>query len=396
MDKKTDRQLDVWAIHRDPEHIYDALRIILESKDKIKEPLKLYKNCASKFIIGGDEIGRYMSTFICSQEADIALLLSDAEKIKHLEDISENGDKYDLDAIATSEIIEIFLKKYGIPYENIEFPKEDKKVNDNEIPETWFARADYVVIDALRESHTKGCDKCIFYPNLESELLIGHYLEDGRFEEIWGTKYKGLIETDNNWTLITNEQFKENLDSKGVVNVIKDLTDLDGNKINFEYEINENSRPKEIDRILVSSKEGECPADTFMNYVRLCIEKQKEFEEKGEEIPEKYLIPDTVYLSDESVKFFLNSKIVDLIGASEDGKQLQFYWKDTEKLPALDVKLELDEEKNQYVVVFIKEDAKGEYEGFEWKKDNKKGKGSVVQIYRKEDQKEGIGIDRGL
>ena len=36
---------------------------------------------------------------------------------------------------------------------------------------------------------------------------------------------------------------KENLDSKGVVNVIKDLTDLDGNKINFEYEINENSRP---------------------------------------------------------------------------------------------------------------------------------------------------------
>lgn len=30
------RQLDVWAIYRDPEHVFDALKIILDSKDKIK------------------------------------------------------------------------------------------------------------------------------------------------------------------------------------------------------------------------------------------------------------------------------------------------------------------------------------------------------------------------
>ncbi len=89
MNEKTDRQLDVWGIYRDPEHIYDALRIILDSKEKIKAPLKLYKNCASRFIVDEEEIGRYMSTFVCSQEADIALLLSDAEKVKYLEGVGK-------------------------------------------------------------------------------------------------------------------------------------------------------------------------------------------------------------------------------------------------------------------------------------------------------------------
>lgn len=396
MNNKSDRQLDVWGIYRDPEHIYDALKIILDSKDKIKEPLKLYKNCASRFVIDEKEIGRYMSTFVCSQEADIALLLSEAEKIKYMDSVGKDGKIHALEAIATPEIIEIFFKKFGIPYELIDLANEEKKVNDNEIPETWFARADYVVIDALRESHSKGCDKCTFYPKIDSELSVGRYLEDGTFEEIWGTKYKGLIETDNNWTLITDEKFEENLNAQGVINVIENLVELNGNKINFEYEINENSRPKELDRILVFSMNGECPADTFMNYVRLCIEKQRFFEEKGEEVPDKYLIPDTVYLSDESVRFFMNSQIVDLIGASQDGKQLQFYWKDTEKLPALEVKLELDDEKNQYTVVFIKEDAKGEYEGFEWNREKQKQKGSTLQIYRQEDEKNGIGIDNGI
>ncbi len=263
------------------------------------------------------------------------------------------------------------------------------------MPETWFARSNDVLVDALRESHSKGCDECVFYPNLESELSIGHYSEDGTFEEIWGSKYKGLVETDNNWTFLTNEQYETNMDYQEAIDTIEKLNDVNGNKINFEYEVDENGRPKELDRILVCSKQGECPADTFMNYVRLCIEKQNEFGKKSEEVPEKYLIPDTVYLSDESVKYFINSKIVDLIGASKDGKRLQFYWKDSEKYPALEVELELDQEKSQYSVVFIKEDAKGDYKGFEWKRDEEKKGESTLQIYRQEDKNNGIGIDKG-
>ena len=394
MSIKNNRQLDVWGIYRDPEHVYDALRIILKSKGQIKEPLKLYKNCASRFIVDGEEIGRYMSTFVCSQEADIALLLSDAEKVKYLEGVGKDGKTYDLEAIATPEIIEAFFKKYVIPYEVIDFKEQQKKVNDNEVPETWFARSAGVLIEALKESHSKGCDKGVFYPNIDSELSIGHYLEDGTFEEIWGSKYKGLIETNNNWTFLTNEEYEMNLDSQGVVDTIKYLKDENGERINFKYQIDEKGHPKELDRIFVCSKQGECPADTFMNYVRLCIEKQKDFTEKDEEIPKKYLIPDTVYLSNESVRFFMNSKLVDLIGTSEDGKQLQFYWKESDELPALEVKLELDEDKNQYTVVFIKEDAKGKYKGFEWK--SKDSKDSILEIYRPEDEVNGIGTDKGV
>lgn len=169
---KTDRQLDVWGIYRDPEHIYDALKIILEHKDKISTPLKLYKNCTSKFIVDGEEIGRYMSTFVCSHEADIALLLSNVQREKYISRIGEDGKEYDLEALATPEIIEAFFKKYGIPYETINANNEQAMVNDNEIPETWFARADYVLIDALRESHSKGCDECTFYPALEVKLQL--------------------------------------------------------------------------------------------------------------------------------------------------------------------------------------------------------------------------------
>lgn len=395
MNGKKERQLDVWGIYRDPEHVYDALRIILKNKDKIKEPLKLYKNCASRFIVDGKEIGRYMSTVVWSQEADIALLLSDAEKVKYLEGVANDEKTYDLEAIATSEIIEAFFKKYGIPYEVIDFKEEQTKVNDNEVPETWFARSAGVLIEALKESHSKGCDAGVFYPNIDSELLIGHYLEDGTFEEVWGTKYKGLIETDNNWTFITDEEYEMNLDFQGVLDTIRYLKDENGERIYFKCQIDEMGHPKELDRIFVCSKQGECPADTFMNYVRLCIEKQKEFTEKDEKIPEKYLIPNTVYLSDESVRYFMNSKIVDLIGTSADGKQLQFYWKDSENLPALEVKLELDEENNQYTVVFIKEEAKGDYQGFEWRREEPKEEGSILQIYRQEDKENGIGIDKG-
>lgn len=394
MSVKNNRQLDVWGIYRDPEHVYDALRIILDSKERIREPLKLYKNCASRFIVDGEEIGRYMSTVVWSQEADIALLLSEAEKVKYLEEKDKDGRTYDIEAVATPEIIEAFFKKYGIPYEVIDFKEEQRKVNDNEVPETWFARSSGVLIDALRESHNKGCDEGVLYPNLKSELSIGHYLEDGTFEEVWGSKFKGLVETDNNWTFLTDEEYEMNLDFQGVKDTIKFLKDENGERIDFKYQIKEFGKPKELSRILVSSKQGECPADTFMNYVRLCIDKEKEYTEKGMEIPKKYLIPDTVYLSDESVRFFMDSKLVDLIGTSEDGKQLQFYWKDSEKLPALEVKLELDEDKNQYTVVFIKEDAKGDYQGFEWNRTNKKD--SILQIYRQEDSENGIGIDKGI
>lgn len=69
------RNLDVWGIYRDPEHVLDALKIIAEHKAEITEenPLILFTNCSSKFTINGKEIGRYMDTLICSRPSDIAM-----------------------------------------------------------------------------------------------------------------------------------------------------------------------------------------------------------------------------------------------------------------------------------------------------------------------------------
>ncbi len=150
------RKLDVWGIYRDPEHVLDALKIIAEHRSEIteEEPLKLFINCVSSFVINGKKVGRYMDTLICSREADTALCLSSA---RYTDD--------DLGGIsATPEDIAKFLDKYSIPYQIITGEKQQEDVDDPKIPEIWMARERYVLEDSLAESKEKGCTDCVVYP----------------------------------------------------------------------------------------------------------------------------------------------------------------------------------------------------------------------------------------
>ena len=59
-----DRQLDVWWMYKDHEAILSPLKIILGHKDEItkEDPLYLFVNCSSKFIVDGKEMRIRMST----------------------------------------------------------------------------------------------------------------------------------------------------------------------------------------------------------------------------------------------------------------------------------------------------------------------------------------------
>ena len=197
------RQLDVWGIYRDPEHVLDALKIIAEHRNEITEenPLKLFVNCTSSFMVDGKKIGRYMDTLICSRQADTALCLSSARYTdEDLGDIS-----------ATPEDIARFLDKYNIPYQIIAGEAQKDDIDDPKIPEIWMAREKYVLEDSLTESKEKGCTDCVVYPDTNAKLSMGYYLKDGSYYEIWGLNFKGLIETDNSWTFLIDELDSRNL-----------------------------------------------------------------------------------------------------------------------------------------------------------------------------------------
>lgn len=215
MDAQEFRNLDVWGIYRDPEHALDAIKIIAEHKGEITEenPLILFTNCSSKFTLNGKEIGRYMDTLICSRQADIALCLSSARYTD--EDLGSVS--------ATPADIAKYLDKQGIPYKIVgsKFEKKEDKDNPN-IKEIWMARELDVLKASLEESKSKGNTKAVIYPDVNAGLSMGYYDENNEYIEIWGINFEGLIETNNSFTFLIEEEDRRNLKiSKYLINLIK-------------------------------------------------------------------------------------------------------------------------------------------------------------------------------
>lgn len=229
MNKQEFKNLDVWGIYRDPEHVLDALKIIAEHQGEITEenPLMLFTNCSSKFTLNGKALGRYMDTLICSRDSDIALCLSSARYTDE-----------DLGLIsATPEDIIQYLDKKGISYKIVgsKFSKKEDKDNPK-IKEIWMARELEVLKESLAESKSKGNKKAIIYPNVNAELSMGYYDENDEYSEIWGIKFEGLIETDNSWTFLIDGTDKRNVKiNKHIINIIKEQ--------GFEIEVRENEEP---------------------------------------------------------------------------------------------------------------------------------------------------------
>lgn len=204
------RILDVWAIYNEPQEILKPLKYILEHKEEIIKngPLTLFTNCTSSFLVNGKKIGRYMDTVIYSYESDIALCLSSSRNL-------------DEDLGASPEDIARFFDKHGIPYKIVFGEAQKDDIDDQNIPEIWMVREKYVLEDSLNDSKNRGCTDCIVYPNIDSKLSMGYYLKDGTYMEIWGLNFKGLIETDDSWSLLINENDPRNISIEDAIEIIK-------------------------------------------------------------------------------------------------------------------------------------------------------------------------------
>ena len=132
-----------------------------------------------------------------------------------------------------------------------------------------------------------------------------------------------------------------------------------------------------------------CPADAVREYIEQIIAKQREYISQGKEVPKELLIPQEIILSPMNIEFLINSKFVDYIGAGETGNEVQFYWKKTDELPALELRAERRED-GKFILSYIKEEATEEREEFIWDKNTEEGKNGTIVVSKIQDALEDI------
>ena len=101
------------------------------------------------------------------------------------------------------------------------------------------------------------------------------------------------------------------------------------------------------------------------------------------------MIPQEIILSPKNIEFLINSKSVDSIGAGETGDEIQFFWKKTDELPALELKVERRAD-GKFVLVYIKEEASKEKQEFIWDKKTKEGRKGTIVVSKVQDALEDI------
>ena len=133
----------------------------------------------------------------------------------------------------------------------------------------------------------------------------------------------------------------------------------------------------------------DCPATPIRKYIESLITKQKEYLERGEEIPQEFLIPQDIVLSPKNIEFLMDSKLVDFFGAGETGNEMQFYWRESEKYPPLEIRVKRDP-KGRILLTYINEHAKDTTGQFIWDKNEKDGKKGIITFSKTTDALEGI------
>ena len=192
------KNLDVWAIQKHPKELFTAL----ENVKTDKGDLILFTNLECKFLLGGKKVERSFDTslYYDAENGNDALILlmkdgiATADQIrKYLE---EKGFQYH-EVSFSKGLKENLLKEFAIPYE------EEKQ--DENIPELWFAREEYVLRDALNESIEKGNTTCDYYPALEGVLSL-NYSSNERLSSfsVDGRKISGVIALEDKMILMIN------------------------------------------------------------------------------------------------------------------------------------------------------------------------------------------------
>lgn len=198
--------LDVWAIQTLPEELNTALNNVKTDNDII-----LFTNVKSQFTLGNQQIiSRQFDTFLYSEENDILIMLMRGGKV------SANN-------------IRAYLDKKGLRYNEVSFTKPlTSHKDDLSIQELWFAREEYVVEDAFKDSIARESKKEFeYFPFLTGDLSLTYSTdaeeEDLSFLEMPQTSYpvdgrlfRGLIKLEDKIILLINQGETRNVTAESV------------------------------------------------------------------------------------------------------------------------------------------------------------------------------------
>lgn len=213
---KMNKTLDVWAIQKHPEELYTALENIKTDQGD----LILFTNLNSNFQLNGQTVGRQFDTelYYVGKDNDALILLQ------------KDGE-------ASAEQIRNYLEKRGLQYHEVSFKKEmlkqqleeldipvSKEIIDENIPELWFAREEYVLRDALQESIKLGNTSCDYYPFVEGVIALKYeesyttsrHLLDGR-------NLLGVITLEDKMILMIHGSDPRNLKPSQVKKIIEEM-----------------------------------------------------------------------------------------------------------------------------------------------------------------------------
>ena len=192
------RNLDVWAIQKYPKELYTAL----ENVKTDTGDLILFTNLECNFELNGKRVKRNFDTSLyydAGNGNDALILLMK-------------------DGIATADQIREYLEKEQLKYHEVSFSKDLTKElaeefdisyteaqADENIPELWFAREEYVLRDALNDSIEQGNTTCDYYPLLQGFLNLNYSTNSIPFNyNVDGRKILGVIALEDKMILLIN------------------------------------------------------------------------------------------------------------------------------------------------------------------------------------------------
>ena len=192
------RNLDVWAIQKYPKELYTAL----ENVKTDTGDLILFTNLECNFELNGKRVKRNFDTSLyydAGNGNDALILLMK-------------------DGIATADQIREYLEKEQLKYHEVSFSKDltkelaeefdisyTEEQADENIPELWFAREEYVLRDALNDSIEQGNTTCDYYPLLQGFLNLTYSANSIPFNyNVDGRKILGVIALEDKMILLIN------------------------------------------------------------------------------------------------------------------------------------------------------------------------------------------------
>ena len=188
----TNNNYDIWAIQHYPQDITNAIDGLEDSQDNI-----LYSNCRSYLRVGETKI--YV-------QFDTALFCEDKERLILLQ---KNGE-------LTPDMFRGLLDEKRIPYHEVTF-LEGRPLSQDELKEIWFARDQFVLDEALKESKSKGIDVCEYYPDLGGRLELRYTDDDGNYVSFYKQSMRGAVLLDDKIIILMSRGNKRNVNFQQVL-----------------------------------------------------------------------------------------------------------------------------------------------------------------------------------